>query len=59
MLNGESEAMSAIYKILESFPQEAQIRMLKYLAAQSLGWSGCRLEQTLMHFTEVPTKGYA
>ncbi len=59
MIDGEVDAMKKMFQILEPFPQEVRLRALKYVAARFLGWTGCRLEETLLHYTEVASGKYA
>jgi hypothetical protein len=59
MLDGEVDAMMKIGEQLDPFPQEVQLRMLKYFAARYMGWSGCRIEKTLCQFISIPTGEFA
>jgi hypothetical protein len=59
LIDGEVDAMMKMGELIDPFPQEVQLRMLKYFAARCMNWSGCRIEKTDCQFTEIPTGEYA
>lgn len=56
MVDDEIDGMKQMASILESFDEQVRLRMMKFVVAQQLGWSGVRFQRTLLHIQEVPTE---
>ena len=55
-LQDETSAMRSITEILEPFTEEERVRMLKFVVAHFLKWSGVRFRRTTLSFQENPTE---